>query len=504
MERILKTFQPGKEPYLNALCQGSFHHLPERGKSDNNVYPLNHSIAAYIQTLLVGRTIPGNKGMNKDGSFSSVTEDGYGLSSAKAREILSHVGPNEIFQPQMISFSGIAKHEITEPMILLLLFVGVVYSIWGGIFDALTIFVIISLLVFVEVYNEFRAKNAIAALGQIASPTAAVLRDRVIIHIDPRELVPDDVIILNTGTKIPADAIIISSNGLQCDESALTGESVQVIKNEGDHLFAGTVIVSGEGSARIFATGKNTRLGQIARTAKDIRPPKTALQLAMKDLAGKLVYVAVFFCVLITVIGILRGGDIRTMVLTGLSLAFATIPEELPIIITMVLGIGAYQLSRHNFLIKKIKAAETLGNATVIVTDKTGTITEAKMKIAALYPENDRSIIAIADLCLPEFITSPLDEAIRERATDLGINGMKYQSEAVRDFGNGRKTRSVIRNTGQESHHFYDRGPGRNFQTVPGDPGWYRKGPPPGDRKGKAGNRCCLPCYRKRTRHIPF
>jgi len=110
----------------------------------------------------------------------------------------------------------------------------------------------------------------------------------------------------------------------------------------------------------------------------------------MKSLAGKLVYLAVFFSILIPVIGILRGQDLKTMILTGLSLSFATIPEELPIVITMVLGLGAYTLSKSNFLVKRIKAAETLGNATVIVTDKTGTITEGQMKIVSLYPDNEK------------------------------------------------------------------------------------------------------------------
>ncbi|HVP95152.1 MAG TPA: cation-transporting P-type ATPase [Methanoregulaceae archaeon] len=371
----------------------------------------------------------------------------YGLSAREAREILSNVGPNEIFRRKKISFLEIARHEVTEPMILLLLFVGVVYSIWGGLFDAVTIFVIIALLVIAEVYNEYRAKNAIAALELIAAPGSRVIRDGRIVTVDSREVVPGDLLVLVTGTKIAADSEVMRSTNLQCDESALTGESFPVEKKSSDPLYAGTSIVSGEGTARVLITGRKTRLGQIAATAEEIRPPKTALQLAMKDLAGKLVYIAVFFSVAITLIGIIRGQDIRTMILTGLSLSFATIPEELPIIITMVLGIGAYQLSRKKFLVKKLKAAETLGNATVIVTDKTGTITENKMKIARLYPGNEVEILKIAYASLPEFPTSPLDRAIQVRAGELGITGNNTPPVSERDFGDGKKTRAIVRDT---------------------------------------------------------
>ena len=389
--------------------------------------------------------------------------DELGLSDMEAREILAKNGPNEIFRRKKISFLGIARHEVTEPMILLLLFVGVVYSIWGGLFDAVTIFVIIALLVIAEVYNEYRAKNAIAALELIAAPGTRVIRGGRLVTIDSREVVPGDLLVLVTGTKIAADSEVIRSTNLQCDESTLTGESFPVEKKSSETLYAGTNIVSGEGTAKVLFTGKKTRLGQIAATAEEIRPPKTALQLAMKDLAGKLVYIAVFFSVAITLIGIIRGQDIRTMILTGLSLSFATIPEELPIIITMVLGIGAYQLSRKKFLVKKLKAAETLGNATVIVTDKTGTITENQMKIVRIYPGNERDILGIAYASLPEFPTSPLDRAILERAKELGITGNDTSPVSERDFFDGKKTRAVVRRVHRRGRSLPERGSGRGF-----------------------------------------
>jgi len=387
-----------------------------------------------------------------------------GLSSGEAQEKLLKSGPNRIFKATEISFFGIARHEVTEPMILLLLVVGFFYSIWGKLEDAFTIFIVIALLVFAEVYNEFRAKKAIASLEKIAAPRTKVLRDGKVTEIDSENVVPDDILILTSGTKVAADAKIQKSTGLQFDESALTGESFPRDKEIGDEIYAGTIVLSGEGSAVVFATGKSTKLGEIAAASKVIKPPKTPLQLAMKSLAGKLVFVALFFSIIIPLIGILRGQDIKTMILTGLSLSFATIPEELPIIITMVLGLGAYTLSKNNFLVKRIKAAETLGNATVIVTDKTGTITENKMKIAAFYPpEKGKEIIEIALGSITEYSLSPLEREIKNKAAELKMDAAVLNVVRQRNLGNGRKTKAVIRENGTDYELFSSGAPEEIF-----------------------------------------
>jgi Ca2+-transporting ATPase len=381
-----------------------------------------------------------------------MTANTDGLNHAEAERLLKEYGPNEIYSRQKISFLGIARHEITEPMILLLLFIGVIYSIWGSLFDAATIIVVIVILVIAEVNNEFRAKKAITALEQIAAPQARVFRDGIITEIDTLTVVPGDLLVLTAGTRVAADGLIRRSIVLQVNESALTGESFPVEKSAGDEIYAGTIIVSGEGDAEVEQTGKATRLGKLAASAQSIRPPRTRLQLEMKALAGKLVFIAAFFSILITVVGILQGNDIRTMVLTGLSLAFATIPEELPIIITMVLGLGAYQLSKHKFLVKQLKAAETMGTATVIVTDKTGTLTESRMHIAAFYPPEESHVLGVALKGLSLYAQSPIDQVIRDRVGVLALKEDRSTIVKQRDFGNGRKTRSVIREEGTGLH----------------------------------------------------
>ena len=312
-----------------------------------------------------------------------------GLTSEEARDRLARTGENVLFTPKPLTFLSILWEEVREPMILLLLFVGVVYSISGKLEDAITIFAVIVLLVMAEVLNELRAKRAIASLTRISAPKARVRRDGAVVEIESAGVVPGDLLLLTAGTKIAADAKLLRVTGLMVDESALTGESSPVEGAVGREVSAGTVVVSGDGEAEVTLTGPATRLGQVAASVAQVRPPRTRLQLAMRSLAGKLVWVAVGFSVLIPVIGLLRGQDLRTMFLTGLSLAFATIPEELPIIITMVLGLGSLRLARQDFLVKQLAAAETMGSATVIVTDKTGTITEcssARSRTSASRP----------------------------------------------------------------------------------------------------------------------
>jgi P-type Ca2+ transporter type 2C len=390
-------------------------------------------------------------------------ENFSGLSTAEAKKRLGEFGPNQIYVPERISFFNIARHEVTEPMILLLLVVGIVYSFWGKLGDAITIFAVIFSLVLVEVYNEFRAKKAISALVMIAAPKTKVKRDGRIIEIDSEKVVPGDLLILITGTNIAADARVVDTSGLELDESSLTGESFAEEKKIGEEIYAGTVIIGGEGLAEVITTGKNTKMGKIAGLVKQVKAPKTPMQLAMKSLAGKLVYVAVFFSLLVPIVGILRGQDPKTMILTGLSLAFATIPEELPIVITMVLGLGAYTLSRHNFLVKKIKAAETLGNATVIVTDKTGTITESKMKIISLFPaDRAADILQKAYYSLTPYALDSLDREIRTRAEEEKI-AVPGEIVKQRNFSDGRKTKSLIRKAGEGYEIFMSGAPEQIF-----------------------------------------
>ena len=326
------------------------------------------------------------------------TDPNNGIATKEAEDRLRKFGENKLVEEEHVSFIRELKEEITEPMILLLLVVGVLYSVWGSLSDAATIFTIIIILVLVEVYNEFKAERSIDALKELTSPSALALRDGSLKQVPTTQLVPGDILPLKVGQRIPADARLIKSYGLQVDESSLTGESFPVLKDAETILpestlvaeltntvFTGTLITQGEGSAVVIATGRSTELGRVAELTKTAKEQKTPLQLAMRELSEVLVWVALSFSILIPILGYLRGQLYQTMILTGLSLAFATIPEELPIIITMVLAVGAYALSRKHAIVKRLRAAETLGSVTVIATDKTGTITENSMSLGHVY-----------------------------------------------------------------------------------------------------------------------
>jgi len=374
-----------------------------------------------------------------------------GLSQVEAERRLKQVGPNQLVKAQKISFLGIAKEEVVEPMILLLLVVGVLYTAFGSLQDALTIFSIIFVLVFVEIWNEYRAKKAISALSELAAPKTRVVRDGTMVEVETEKVVPSDLLLFIQGTRIAADCKLNVAYDVQVDESVLTGESLPQEKKVGDDVYAGTLIVSGEGKGEAFATGKNTRFGKISAMAQMIKPPKTPLQLAMKSLSKTLAYVAIFFSVIIPVLGIFRFGyqDLnrdKELILTGLALAFAAIPEELPIIITMILGLGSYRLSRKGFLVKKLKAAEVLGDATVIVTDKTGTITENKMQVAQVYPrEEEARTLAAGAAALTEMSLSPTDKAILEKAQELGVKTSFGSIVRERGFEANKRTKAVLR-----------------------------------------------------------
>lgn len=378
--------------------------------------------------------------------MSDTKAQAAGLTSVEAKKKLSEFGPNRLAKPYQVKFLAILKEEVTEPMILLLIGVGIVYSVWGKLEDALTIFSIIVLLTLVEVWNEFRAKKAIASLTRLAAPKTKVIRDGVITEVETEGVVPGDILLVGSGSRIAADAKLVTGYSLQADESSLTGESLPVAKVPGDEISAGTLVVAGEGKAEVTATGLASRFGKISALAQSIKPPKTPLQLAMKDLALKLVWVALAFSVAIPLLGVIRGQNLKEMILTGLALAFATIPEEGPIIITMILGLGAYKLSKDNFLIKKIKATEVLGNATVILTDKTGTLTESEMSVVAVYPPGrEKDILACAFSALSEMSLFATDKAVMDKARDLGVARARGEIVRQRGLGDGRKTKTVMR-----------------------------------------------------------
>jgi Ca2+-transporting ATPase len=397
------------------------------------------------------------------------TDSSTGLDEATVVQRLAQFGPNRLAEARQQTIWQVFLEEIREPLILLLLGTGVLYAVWGSISDALTILGVILLLVGAEVFNEYRAKKAIAGLSTLYEPTAVVRRDGQDVELPIEEIVPDDLILLQAGRRVPADARLLESYSLAADEASLTGESVPVEKDahlllpdktalaeRSNMLYAGTTITRGRGNAIVVATGMHTELGQVVGVAREIRQPRTLLQQTMRELSFVLVWVALGLSVLVPLMAWLSGSlSLQQAILTGLSLAFATIPEELPIIITIVLALGAYRLARQHAIVKRLQAVETLGAVTTIATDKTGTLTENRMQVSQLSPQQlDRTLLELGTLCNSAIedektsIGDPLEVALLEaaRAAGVDVNALrrKYDLHEEFTFDTSRKRMSVV------------------------------------------------------------
>jgi Ca2+-transporting ATPase len=413
------------------------------------------------------------------------TDTEKGLTSEEAESRLKKYGENALVEEERESFFDALKEEAREPMILLLIVVAILYSIWGSLLDAATIFTVITVLVLTEVYNEYKAEQGIDKLKKLTSPTSLVLRDGKLKEVPSTEIVLGDILELSGGERIPADARLVRAYGLQLDESSLTGESFPVPKDAEaivpetaqttdltNMVLAGTLITQGEGLSVVTLTGKNTELGRVSELAKEAKEPDTPLQVAMEELSKTLVWIALFFSILIPVLGYIRGQPLQTMILTGLSLSFAVIPEELPIIITMVLAVGTYALSKQNVLVKRLRASETLGSVTVIATDKTGTLTENSMKVGHMYindklvqpsgSPDEKGLLAIGILATRAQATleyeklrnsNPMGAAIISLAENTGLDVNELRNYTLTDefsFDNRTKMASYVYETGDD------------------------------------------------------
>lgn len=397
------------------------------------------------------------------------SEPGFGLAAAEASRRLSLSGPNRLRAEEKEPFWKAFLKELREPLILLLVFTGILYAILGEVSDGLTIFFVILALNTIEVVNERRARKAISALRQLAEPVAQVIRAGAALEISPQELVPGDLLMLKAGRRVPADARLAESFGLAVDESSLTGESNPVEKIAAQKataetplaerlnmVYAGTLVTRGRGTAVVVAIGMATELGRFAGLARRVREPRTPLQSALEEVSRSLLWFALGFSLLIPLLGIFVAGlPLETMLLTGLSLAFATIPEELPIIITLVLALGAYRLSRQKAIVKHLRAVETLGAITVIATDKTGTLTENRMEVTEVSPAANRAQILLTGLLCSDPLVDgnqtagdPLEAALARAARKIGLEqqSLEYSCPRVAEysFDNTRKRMSVV------------------------------------------------------------
>ena len=384
-----------------------------------------------------------------------------GLQQSEAELRLKKSGLNSIPESTDGGIFQILLEQVKEPMILILVFIGLIYLLVGTPIESITVIVIVFIVIAIETYNVRKARISMLALKSLVSSKAWVIRGGAIVELPVSNIVSGDIVIIHSGEKVPADGIILESFDLDVDESSLSGESIPVHKqaysNSGIEpsdsekylIMSGTLVLQGSGKFAVVSTGANTELGKVSESVRTGDDTKTPLEISLRRTSGVLIGIAVFFSFLIPLIGYVHGNPLDLMVLTGLSMAFATVPEELPILITITLAVGAYSLAKKKAIVKSLKAAQTLGTVTVIATDKTGTLTENRMSVGhvmqgeTLYDANNvadgrlllAGVLATGTLTMgsrgSEIFRDPMERSVFEYAKKYGIDFEKVRHEFV-------------------------------------------------------------------------
>ncbi len=408
-----------------------------------------------------------------------------GLSSAEAQKRLAEIGPNKLAEGKKESLIHRFFKQLAEPMTIILIVAALIsafMAVWEKEFpsDVIIIMAVVLINAILGVFQESKAEKAIEALQEIAAATSKVIRDGHQITVRSEELVPGDIIVLEAGDAVPADARIIECASMKIEEAALTGESVPVTKESealkagangdvalGDRknmVFMGSTVVYGRGKAVVVGTGMETEMGKIADALAQAEEGKTPLQMKLAGLSKILTYLVIGICVIIFGVNLVRaliGGDLSAAVvldtfMIAISLAVAAIPEGLATVVTIVLSIGVTNMSKRSAIIRKLTAVETLGCTQIICSDKTGTLTQNKMTVVEHYGEDETLLATAMSLCSDaeldeeagEAIGEPTECALVNYANKLGLNKNVQKNELVRvgevPFDSGRKMMSTV------------------------------------------------------------
>lgn len=390
-----------------------------------------------------------------------------GITEKEAEKRLSESGENKFEKTAKKSVLGAFFKQMSDSMVLILLASAAVsvattfFSGEGDYLDAIIILAIVCFNAVMGVVQEFKAEHALEALKKLNSPTAKVIREGKQQVVDTAKIVPGDIILLETGDFVPADARLTEAVKLTADESALTGETgeikkkVDIIKNNNipiaeihNMVWANTVISGGRGKAVVVETGMNTQTGKVAGMIMSSQSPETPLQLRLKKTGKVLGLAAILICGIIFLMGILRRQPPLEMFMTSISLAVAAIPEGLPAIVTVMLAIGVQKMARKNAVVRKLPAVETLGSATVICTDKTGTLTRNEMTVTDIYGDRQK-LFECVSLCNDK--KGATEKALYEASEKEGFNIDELRGRYKRvdeiPFSSGRKLMTTVHKT---------------------------------------------------------
>jgi Ca2+-transporting ATPase len=322
-----------------------------------------------------------------------------GLSSKEAKKLQIKYGLNKLPSEKPLSALKIYLSQFTNPLVYILVVVGIISFFMHEYVDIIFIFSVVILNSFFGFIQEYKAQKTFTALKDLLKPIAKVIRGGKQIKIDATELVPGDIVLLVNGDKIPADGEVVESASLLVNEAILTGESEMVIKNLGDAAFMGTSVSGGRAMIRITNIGINTKIGEIAQSLQETEQPKTPLQFRLKKFTRTLIYISLFLSSLILIFGVVAKRNFLQMVQMASIVLVAIIPEALLVSVTLILVIGMRNIFKKKALVRKMLAVETFGSITTICTDKTGTITLGKMKLeTGIFADREKSLLTMC-LC---------------------------------------------------------------------------------------------------------
>ena len=374
-----------------------------------------------------------------------------GLSDQEVLEHLAEDGYNELPSTKRRSTLKIVLDVAKEPMFLLLIACGVLYLFLGDLNEALMLLGFVFVVMGITLYQEQKTERALDALRDLSSPRALVIRNGNQQRIPGREVVQDDIVLISEGDRVPADSVLLTGTNVSVDESLLTGESVPVRKQNWDgiqaagrpggddlpFIYSGTMVVKGQGVARVLTTGMRTEIGKIGKALQTLEQGATNLQVQTGKIVKTFATVGLILCVIVVVVFGLTRGDWLEGLLAGLALAMATLPEEFPVVLTIFMALGAWRISKNHVLTRRMPAVEMLGAATALCVDKTGTLTMNRMTVAKVgvgdhlfdvemkggsLPEGLHNVVEYSILASPTDPFDPMEKAMKELGARTLIN----------------------------------------------------------------------------------